>query len=60
MQKLLLVSTLVLSLLASPCLAIEFCKDVLEQGNPGGSSNSRKTWDDEWIIGGAGEVEISG
>lgn len=58
MNKLLLVSTLALSLMTSPCLAIKFCNDVLEQRNPGGSSNSRKTWDDEWIIGGAGEVEV--
>ncbi len=58
MKKLLMVSALVLSLVASPCHAIEFCKDVLEQGNPGGSSNSRKTWDEEWIIGGAGVVEV--
>jgi len=58
MNKLLLVSALVLSVMASPCPAIEFCKDVLEQGNPGGSSISRKTWDEEWRIGGAGEVEV--
>jgi len=58
MKKLFLFSALVLSLMASPCLAIEFCKDVLEQGNPGGSTNSRKTWDEEWVIGGAGEVEV--
>jgi hypothetical protein len=58
MKKLLLVSTLVLSMMASPSRAIEFCKDVLEQGNPGGFSNSRKTWDEEWLIGGAEEVEV--
>lgn len=58
MKKLLLVSALVLSFMTSPCIAIEFCKDVLERGNPGGSSNSRKTWDEEWIVGGANEVEV--
>ena len=58
MKKLLLVSTLLFSMVASPGLAINFCKDVLEQGNPGGSTNSRKTWDDEWIVGGEGEVEV--
>ena len=58
MKKLFVICSLVLSLMGKPCYAIEFCKDVLEFGNPGGPSASLKTWDEEWIIGGPAEVEV--
>jgi hypothetical protein len=46
-----------MSLLVSPCFAIEFCKDVLEPGNPGGL-DSLKTWDEEFPIAGPGDFVI--
>jgi hypothetical protein len=47
---------LVLELMVSPCFAIQYCKDFLEAGNPGGWSASVKTFDDEWV---GDEDEIS-
>ena len=42
---------LVLGLISSPVFAIEYCKDFLESGNPGGwYGNSLKTFDDEWTL----------
>ena len=55
MKKLSVVSALVLSLMVSPCLAIQYCKDFLEPGNPGGWSESLKTFEDEWTLN-AGEI----
>ena len=51
MNRLLIVCALVLSLIGSPCFAIEYCKDFLESGNPGGwNGSSLKTWDEEWTM----------
>ncbi len=49
---------LVLGLMVSPCYAIEYCKDFLESGNPGGWSVSLKTFDDEWTLKVGDEVEL--
>ena len=57
MKSLFVVCLLGLILMVSPCFAINYCKDVLEPDNPGGS-NSLKTWDEEWTIGATGKVEI--
>ena len=58
MKKLFVSGVLFLSLMGNTCSAIEFCKDVLEWGNPGGPSKGLKTWDEEWIIGGPAEVDV--
>ena len=58
MRKLFVMGVLLLGLLENPSYAIEFCKDVLERGNPGGPSQSLKTWDEEWIIGQPIEVDV--
>ena len=58
MKKLLLIGSLVLGLIEPRCYAIEFCKDVLEGVNPGGPSQSLKTWDEEWIKSRTAEVEV--
>ena len=60
MRRLLVISAVIFSLMASPCYAIEYCKDFLESGNPGGWSGSLKTWDDEWslTVGEAVELDI--
>ena len=49
MKRLLIVgvSFVVLVFTVSPALSIQYCKDVLEPGNPGGWGTSAKTWDDE-------------
>ena len=49
MKKTSFVCALILSLVTTPCLAIQYCKDFLEEGNPGGY-NSLKTFDDEWTL----------
>ena len=58
MKKLFVIGVLCLSLIGNTCDAIEFCKDVLERGNPGGPSASLKTWDEEWIKGRLDQVEV--
>ena len=58
MKKLFVIGSLVLSLMGNPCYAIEFCKDVLEVGNPGGPSASFKTWDEEWIKSRTAQVAV--
>jgi hypothetical protein len=58
MKKLFVTGALFLSLMGNTCYAIEFCKDVLERGNPGGPSASLKTWDEELIIGGPAKVDV--
>ena len=57
MKKLLIVCafTLTIGFLSSPCFAIHYCKDFLEPGNPGGWSESLKTFEDEWTLN-AGEI----
>jgi hypothetical protein len=50
---------LVPGLVFSPVFAVEYCKDFLESGNPGGwYDNSLKTFDDEWTMEVGGEVEL--
>ena len=39
---------LIVGLVPNPAFAIEYCKDFLESGNPGGWTESLKTFDDEW------------
>ena len=58
MKKISVVCGLVLFLMLSPCFAIEYCKDFLEPGNPGGWSESLKTFEDEWTLNGGEEVEL--
>ena len=51
--------SLVLGLVSCPAFAIEYCKDFLEPGNPGGwNGNSLKTFDDEWTMEVGDEVEL--
>ena len=50
--------SLVLGLVFCPVFAIEYCKDFLESGNPGGWSASLKTFDDEWTMNVGDEVEL--
>ena len=38
--------------------AIGYCKDFLEDGNPGGWEISQKTWDDEWTVHTGEEIVI--
>ena len=49
--------TFLIGLLSNPSIAVEYCKDFLEPGNPGGE-NSLKTWDEEWTLNPWEEVEI--
>ena len=59
MKKLVVVSVVVFSLIVSPCFAIEYCKDFLESGNPGGwGGSSLKTFEDEWTLTVGEEVEL--
>ena len=58
MKRLFVIGSFVLSLMGNPCYGIEFCKDVLEFGNPGGPSASFKTWDEEWIKSRTAQVEV--
>jgi hypothetical protein len=58
MKRLLVVFVVVFSLMVSPCFAIEYCKDFLESGNPGGWSESSKTFDDEWTMKVGDEVKL--
>jgi hypothetical protein len=58
MRRLAVVCTLWLTLLAPPCFAIQYCKDILETGNPGGWTGSLKTFDDEWTIGTSETVDV--
>ena len=58
MKKLSIVCLLVLGLMVSPCFAIQYCKDFLEPGNPGGWSESLKTFEDEWTLNVGEEVEL--
>ena len=44
------VFALTLGLLSSPVFAIQYCKDFLEDGNPGGWTSSLKTFDDEATV----------
>lgn len=44
--------------MAAKALAITYCKDVLEKGNPGGWQKSLKTWDDEITIIPGQRIEI--
>jgi hypothetical protein len=51
MKRFVVVSAVVFNLLISPCFAIEYCKDFLEGGNPGGwNGSSLKTWDETWTM----------
>ena len=50
MKRVLIVCLVGLTLMVSPCFAIQYCKDFLESGNPGGWSTSLKTFDDEWTM----------
>jgi hypothetical protein len=58
MKRLIVFSTVVLTLIVNPCFAIEYCKDFLESGNPGGWSASLKPFDDEWTMGAESGVEL--
>jgi hypothetical protein len=58
MKRLFVIGSFVLSLMGNPCHGIEFCKDVLEFGNPGGPLASFKTWDEEWIKSRTAQVEV--
>jgi hypothetical protein len=58
MKKFPVVCALLLSLMVSPCFGIQYCKDFLETGNPGGWSASLKTFDDEWTLGFGEAVEL--
>ena len=50
---------LIVGLVSSPAVAIHYCKDFLEPGNPGGwYGNSLKTFDDEWTMGVGDEVDL--
>ena len=59
MRKLIIVCifSLLLGFLSSPAYAIQYCKDFLENGNPGGLS-SLKTFDDELNVFSDKEPEI--
>ena len=46
---------LILGLIVSPTIALQYRTDVLESGNPGGWTESLKTFDDEWTLN-VGEV----
>ena len=37
---------------------MEYCTDILEPGNPGGWTNSLKTFDDEWTLSPGEEVDV--
>jgi len=37
---------------------LAYCKDFLEQGNPGGWNGSLKTFDDEWALSPSGTVDM--
>jgi hypothetical protein len=58
MKKSLLTSTLILLLSASTCFAIGFSKCIVGQSDSANESNSLKTWEDEWTMAQAGDVEI--
>ena len=58
MKSLLVVCILALTLMVSPCFAIQYCKDFLEKGNPGGWGTSAKTWDEEITAAVTEEVSI--
>jgi len=62
MKKLSVICTflLVFSLIASQTLAIQYCKDVLEEGNPGGWAvpPGLKTFDDEYTVSAGDTFEI--
>ena len=60
MKKISIISTcaLVLSLMASPALGIQYCKDFLEPGNFGGWTNGLRTWDEEWTMTVSENVEM--
>ena len=49
---------LIIALASGTAFAIGFCKDYLEDGNPGGWEISLKTWDDEWTVHAGGEIVI--
>jgi hypothetical protein len=42
----------------SPALSIQYCKDFLEPGNPGGKETSAKTWDEEVTVSVSEEIAI--
>ena len=60
MKRLLIgfINLLVLVFMASPALSIQYCKDYLEPGNPGGWGTSSKTFDDEITSAVTEEFEI--
>ena len=60
MKKLLIVCAVVgvLGFMSESTYAIEYCKDVLEQGNSGGWITSGKTWDEEITIVITEEVDV--
>jgi len=60
MKKLFIICSLSLlwGLMAGQTWAITYCKDVLENGNPGGWKKSLKTWDDEITIIPGQRIEI--
>lgn len=53
-----IVSLVVLVFMVSPAIAIQYCKDFLEPGNPGGWGTSAKTWDEEITMAVTEEIYI--
>ena len=49
---------LIFPLISGNVFAIGYCKDFLEDGNPGGWEISQKTWDDEWTVHAGDEIVI--
>ena len=58
MKRLSIVCSLILTLVVTPCFAIQYCKDFLEAGNPGGWTGSLKTFEDEWTMGTSETIDV--
>lgn len=60
MERLFIIYTTLFALVCSvsPLLAIQYCKDFLEPGNPGGWKTSAKTWDEEITVAVTEEISI--